>query len=41
VKVRLQASAELRRWAVEYVLTPASEQKVNPVDEPDAASDCD
>jgi hypothetical protein len=33
------ASAELRRWAVEYALTPVSEQKVKPVEEPDAASD--
>jgi phage terminase small subunit len=41
VKVQMQASAELRRWAVEYALTPASEQKVKPVEEPDAVSDFD
>ena len=41
VKVQVQASVELRRWAVEYALTPASEQKVKPVEEPDAASDFD
>jgi hypothetical protein len=37
----MQASAELRRWTVEYALTPASEQRVKPVEEPDAASDFD
>ena len=41
VKVQMQASAELRRWAVEYALTPASEQKVKPVEEPNAISDFD
>jgi phage terminase small subunit len=40
-KAQMQASAELRRWAAEYALTPASEQKVKPVEEPDAASDFD
>jgi P27 family predicted phage terminase small subunit len=32
VSLQLAASAELRRWAVEYGLTPASEQKVKPVE---------
>jgi P27 family predicted phage terminase small subunit len=41
VKVQMQASSELRRWAVEYALTPASEQKVKPVEEPDAVTDFD
>jgi P27 family predicted phage terminase small subunit len=40
-KAQMQASAEMRRWAVEYALTPASEQKVKPVEEPDAAADFD
>jgi P27 family predicted phage terminase small subunit len=40
-KAQMTASAEIRRWAVEYGLTPASEQKVKPVEEPDAASDFD
>jgi P27 family predicted phage terminase small subunit len=40
-KAQMQASAELRRWAIEYALTPASEQKVKPVEEPDAVSDFD
>jgi P27 family predicted phage terminase small subunit len=32
VNIQRQASAELRRWAVEYGLTPVSEQKVKPAD---------
>jgi len=40
-KAQMAASAELRRWAIEYALTPASEQKVKPVEEPDAVSDFD
>jgi len=41
VGMQLAASAELRRWAVEYGMTPASEQRIKPVDEPDAVSDFD
>ena len=40
-KAQMTASAELRRWAIEYALTPASEQRVKPVEEPDAVSDLD
>lgn len=40
-KAQMQASAELRRRPVEYALTPASEQIVKPVEEPDAVSDFD
>ena len=40
-KAQMAASAELRRWAIEYPLTRASEQKVKPVEEPDVASDFD
>ncbi len=32
VNIQRQAGAELRRWAVEYGLTPASEQKVRSAD---------
>jgi len=38
VAMQRAASAELRRWAIEYGLTPASEQKVR-IDEPDSDDD--
>lgn len=38
VNIQRQAGAELRRWAVEYGLTPASEQKVR-AHEPESSGD--
>jgi len=35
VNTSLKCSAELRRWAVEYGMTPASEQKIKPQETPD------
>ncbi len=41
VNIQRQASAELRRWGMEYGLTPASEQKVKPSDAETAEADFD
>ena len=41
VGIASKTGAELRRWAVEYGLTPASEQKVKAGDEDDATPDFD
>lgn len=39
VAIQLSASAELRRWATEYGLTPASEQKVKSPEAADVEDD--
>ena len=39
VTLQLAASAELRRWAIEYGLTPASEQKIKPPEVADGANE--
>lgn len=39
VGIQRASGAELRRWATEYGLTPASEQKVKPSEESDDSDD--